>query len=422
VTAPGDRMQTDTEPFLQRIRAYPDDNDPRLVFADWLEEQGGPGLARAAFIRVQIALATLPEGDPARPELLAAEKVLRDAHGADWEAPLRGFCSAVDFRRGFADEVRIGAVQFLRHAHELFAAGPVRHLHLLDAGHHLGPLTASPYLGRLAGLTVEAQHLRDPLAAAVARCPHLSGLRTLDLRKNRLTDAAAAALAGSPHLSNLESLGLAENELTDAGARTLAGSPHLGALRRLDLRQNPVGPVGAEAVAASERLADLEWLNLSGCGVGGPRLHTLARPGVLLRVAGLDLSGNALGAAGLKVLLTPPPDVPVRVRELDLSRNDLGEAGARVLAGAPALAGLRSLKLAECGLTDDAVLAVAASPHLTGLVSLDLGNNPAGDAAFEPFLDATPVRALRRLVTPAIGLSPPLRRALHQRYGGGGAV
>jgi uncharacterized protein (TIGR02996 family) len=410
-------MQTDAEPFLQRIRAFPDDDGPRLVFADWLEEQGGAGLARGAFIRVQLALAALPAGDPARAGLLDAEQRLLNAHRADWVAPFRGFVppTALEFRRGFVDEVRIGAVQFLRHAHELFAAGPVRHLVLLDAGTHLGPVMASPYLGRLAGLTVESQHLRDRLALAAARCPHLTGLRALDLTKNRLTDAAADALAGSPTLSNLEALDLSENELTEVGARALAASPHLGGLRRLDLRQNPIGPAGAAALAEPDRLAGLERLGLAGCGVGGPRLHALPRAAGLLRVPVLDLSGNALGAAALKALLAPPPDVPVRLRELDLSRNDLGEGGARALAESPGLAGLRSLKLSGCGLTDAALRALAASPHLAGLTALDLTSNPARDPGFEPFLDGP--RRLRRLAYSAIEPSPSMRRALEQRYG-----
>jgi uncharacterized protein (TIGR02996 family) len=408
-------MTTDAEPFLQRIRAFPDDDAPRLVFADWLDEQGGTGPARAAVIRGQHPQAPRADPAPAPAERRAAGQKLRAGHGAAGGAPFRGCCSAIEFRRGFVEEVRIGAIQFLRHAHELFAAGPVRRLDLLDAGSHLGLVMRSPYLGRLAGLTVYAQHLREPLAQAVARCPHLGGLTALALGRNRLTDAAADLLAGAAVLSKLEALDLSENEMTESGARAVAASPHLAGLRRLDLRQNPVGPGGAEAVA--DRLANLEWLNLAGCGVGGPRLHGLARAAGLLRVAALDLSGNGLDAAGLKALLAPAEGA-ARVRDLDLSRNDLGESGARVLAGSPALAGLRSLKLTGCGLTDDAVRALAASPHLGALAALDLGNNPAGDAAFEPFLHPVQLKSLRHLAVPAIGLSPSLRRALAQRYRG----
>ena len=45
--------------FLEDILAHPDDDTPRLIFADWLDEQGDS--ARAEFIRVQIERASLPE-------------------------------------------------------------------------------------------------------------------------------------------------------------------------------------------------------------------------------------------------------------------------------------------------------------------------------------------------------------------------
>jgi uncharacterized protein (TIGR02996 family) len=43
------------EAFLLAICENPDDDTPRLVFADWLQEHGDE--ARAEFIRVQIELA-----------------------------------------------------------------------------------------------------------------------------------------------------------------------------------------------------------------------------------------------------------------------------------------------------------------------------------------------------------------------------
>jgi len=41
--------------LLDAIRAAPDDDAPRLVYADWLDEHGQP--ERAEFIRVQCELA-----------------------------------------------------------------------------------------------------------------------------------------------------------------------------------------------------------------------------------------------------------------------------------------------------------------------------------------------------------------------------
>jgi uncharacterized protein (TIGR02996 family) len=48
---------TDEAAFLQAIREAPDDDGPRLIFADWLEERGDERAARwAELIRVQIEL------------------------------------------------------------------------------------------------------------------------------------------------------------------------------------------------------------------------------------------------------------------------------------------------------------------------------------------------------------------------------
>ena len=45
------------QPFLAAIAASPDDDLPRLVYADYLEESGVPGrVARAHFIRKQIEM------------------------------------------------------------------------------------------------------------------------------------------------------------------------------------------------------------------------------------------------------------------------------------------------------------------------------------------------------------------------------
>ena len=46
--------------FIHSIREAPDDDAPRLVYADWLEDNGDP--QRAEFIRVQCELARTARG------------------------------------------------------------------------------------------------------------------------------------------------------------------------------------------------------------------------------------------------------------------------------------------------------------------------------------------------------------------------
>jgi len=127
------------ERFLQAIIENPDDDAPRLVYADWLEERGDP---RGEFIRVQCQLARLPDNDSARPAFVQREHDLLAAHEEQWVAPLRPllfdqplptdeFCPplmerAWQFRRGFVERVALRVSAFLERADEVFRLAPVR--------------------------------------------------------------------------------------------------------------------------------------------------------------------------------------------------------------------------------------------------------------------------------------------------------
>jgi uncharacterized protein (TIGR02996 family) len=116
--------------FLRAINAQPDDDTPRLVFADWLDENGDP--ARAEFIRVQIALARLPEEGRHDSELAVRSRALEDAHQEQWlaEIPTDLYCHThlgppdfrPVFRRGFIEEVSLasGSLADIRQALDLF--------------------------------------------------------------------------------------------------------------------------------------------------------------------------------------------------------------------------------------------------------------------------------------------------------------
>src|SRR5262249_17672416 len=64
--------------LLHEILSSPDEDLPRLVYADWLEEHGDAD--RAEFIRVQCALARLPAYDPDAAELEQRAQELLLAH------------------------------------------------------------------------------------------------------------------------------------------------------------------------------------------------------------------------------------------------------------------------------------------------------------------------------------------------------
>ena len=76
------------ESFLQAIRAEPEDDTLRLVFADWLDDHGQP--ERAEFIRLQIESARLDDWGEGmvpfagRPVLTAREEELRAVWIPHW--------------------------------------------------------------------------------------------------------------------------------------------------------------------------------------------------------------------------------------------------------------------------------------------------------------------------------------------------
>ena len=90
--------------FLATIRERPDDDGPRLIYADYLDERGD---CRGDFIRIQCALAKLDEEDPRREEWEKREHFLLEANRHLWTAPFRGLTNAEEFRAaGFVETVK----------------------------------------------------------------------------------------------------------------------------------------------------------------------------------------------------------------------------------------------------------------------------------------------------------------------------
>jgi uncharacterized protein (TIGR02996 family) len=266
---------TDEDAFLEAIRAEPDDDAPRLVFADWLEEQGDP---RAEFIRVQCELARPGLERRRRAELASRERALRQRYEQEWLGPLRQLGIPAWFHRGLVEEVFLSAPRFLEEAEALFRAAPlVRSVRLHKAEGRVAALAESPHLARLDFLNLYCNEIGPEGAALLARSPHLKHLSALDLRCARIGDDGVSALARSPFLHRLTFLNLGANGITAAGAVALATAPHLARLTTLDLANNAIGERGAMALSQSPYLTNLTRLDVTSNGVG--------TAGALLRTA-----------------------------------------------------------------------------------------------------------------------------------------
>src|SRR5687767_9906673 len=107
------------EPFLRAIEDAPDDDAPRLVYADWLEEHGDE--PRAELIRLQVEAARLPDSDPRRAELAGRADQIRNARQPAWLSGLpASFIKGAVFERGFIRLLSTSDRDFLRGAAALF--------------------------------------------------------------------------------------------------------------------------------------------------------------------------------------------------------------------------------------------------------------------------------------------------------------
>jgi uncharacterized protein (TIGR02996 family) len=436
--------------FLQDIFAHPEEDGPRLIYADWLDDNHQP--ARAELIRVQCRLAREGPGCLERDLLELREQELLKEHGATWMAHLPGWARKVArIERGFVNHLALRASDYLRRgtvlrqqvyfdslrltrlegqAEALLGSGllaGVRHLALEGTGSAVAAVLGSPQLAGLVSLELCCP-VSAEICRALAASAYLGRLRRLAFRYAELGPAQAAILSQAPMLSQLQELAVEENnELGAEGARALGRSPHWRQLRQLSFHRSRLGPAAvrelvrapivqtvtsldlslsdtreaAKDLARAPLLEELAHLNLHGAEIDDAGLKALGKASHLPRLASLSLFNNLFTADALAAFTRGP--LLARLRRLVLGSGMMGRAGVRGLVESPACSQLRSLTLEYCNLGPEDAAALAGSPHLSGLISLDLAANRIG-ATGATALAAANFPALRYLDVSSNGI------------------
>lgn len=231
--------------FFRDIKEHPDDDTPRLIFADWLEEHGDEAsAARGVFLRSRVLRHHLAPDDPNYGLLKRREGKLFTTHRWDWLGPLADQARYWEFSRGlvqvWAQAEKILTAEVADWARSE-AAYWIDALILSDVTpRHLSQLAESPLLAHLNALHLSENRLRTlgPLFQTAA----VHNLRCLVLTRNRLTGEEIAGLTESPYLRRLLELDLEHNRLGDAATVRLIESENLRDLRVLRLGYNFFSP------------------------------------------------------------------------------------------------------------------------------------------------------------------------------------
>ena len=225
--------------FWQEILARPQEDAPRLSYADWLCRRQNP---LGEFIRLQCDLARTADAPPADMEVRQLE--LWHRHQGDWTATLADQVQWCSFRRGFVEEVALTTDQIRAHADDLFRRAPLHDLHLEPTDLDLDGIPSVPALGHTVFLDLSAHPLGDAGAARLSRAPFLVHVHGLNLSGCGIGDAGLQALGESPYLGRLRELYLCDNGISDPGVRQFVVSAVPERLNTLYLRENPVSEEG----------------------------------------------------------------------------------------------------------------------------------------------------------------------------------
>lgn len=374
---------TAQDAFLQAIHANPDDDAPRLMYADWLTERGD---VRGEFIRLQCELARLPEHDVRRGEWLQRANHLLQRYGQGWREALPRLDGVTwtGFERGFVARVTTASVRaYLRHAEAIFAAVPTPEVRFpVFTSDTLRELAASPQSGHLRTLEVHSPFIGPDDVRILAESPHWTHLRSLSLSSPRIGHEAAAAFAASLLWQKLERLDLARCNLGDTAVIALVETQRHSTLVELNLAYNRLSGIGATALAEAAP-SGLQRLNLDFNAVDALGAEALLTSARLRCLVDLTLACNRIGDLRVDRLAAAES---AALRRLSLRRNHLGDRAARALAECPRLDGLVELDLQSNEIGDVGAAALAGSSFLAGLQRLILGSNRIGDRGVDALL------------------------------------
>jgi len=414
---------SDRAALLAEICANPDDDTARLVFADWLDENGEG--KRAAYIRAAVQLNRLEEADtPAAtmqsfltdmrllnrenklydrvvdwsqidPDLAAihaaekAQKAVRLPRQAVSEnlPKIAGVKFDVEDVGGFYNEVVVrDPAAFVANAEAIFRAAPIYYLNFTDqtvTASQMREFAATGYLARVRWLTfanIEPEAIR-----VLGNHPDTAGVTMLEMYCTDRPSELIEQFVAGPHWTGLNQLIVSGSDVINGGdpdrdAAQILRCPQLSRLQQLALFNNELGDDAARVIATCG-LTELRTLDLSLNYIGAEGAAALAESKLLPKLRYLDFSNNAEcpTAGTFRLIVSPKLQslTALRLYGCDYETNGVDVAALAAPSRGPTL---RALEL-ECGsLKSRAMAAFGKCPAVQGLWFLSLLGGGVNDA------------------------------------------
>lgn len=358
--------------LLAAIRAAPDDDQPRIVYADWLLSQSSRSdCERGELIQLQCARLKAGNAEQRR-AIRARERALIVAHPPPSLG--EGIRLELAWSRGFLERCRGEFLHFAQNVTKVFEVAPS--LSILDLEITGWGINQS-LIGRLASIEEMAQ-IRD-LSIVAAPTVHYG-------------DANDVLIRLVPALTSLRRLRLRASALSLAGIEGLLGARVCPQLALLDLSGNTIDQVMARALAESTQL-EPSILRLADCAFGPAQVEILGSSSWFAELEELDLGTNSLRDDGAIALSKVPFK---RLRTLAIGSCKIGKTGGAALLASHHLAKLRCLRVHGNPIGDGAAKALAKS-RLRSIQDLDMHTCAIREAGARALADSTNLRALRRL-------------------------
>ncbi len=427
--------------LLRAIRDMPDEDTPRLVYADYLDEDGYS--PRAEFIRVQIERSQLPDRDPRRVPLEDRAHDLLAEHERAWLGVAPDDADGLtewEFDRGFVHEVAASPVFMRTAGTDLCAAHPVRRWRvqsgegdtvadLRDAGQRgwfsrlealdlsgcyadlgeLGGFLAHSNFDRLRELDLTGRGPLDPLPELLEFAPFRDRLKVLRcgdegtgvggrldaqelvralgnrcrLEELAVTWAVMTAddlrdLLAADVCSQLASFHLHANHIAPDGWAAFRAARCR--LIELDLSHSPLGGISLDRVLDCASLSDLRRLHISGCDGTTANARELAASRFWAQAEELRMQRMMWNGTGED---EPPPEAI--------------NGGLAPLFRATGPSNLRVLDIAGNSLHDGGVGRLCSAPWAGSLAYLDLSQNFLSDEALRTIAASGRFKNLRTL-------------------------